>query len=93
MKNKTLTIILGVFLTISIIYSIYQNQKLEKALTITSLYVAALEQANYTINEQNSNIDDAKSYLYSTYEDMTYALESLEEKDTITGPWYEKSKL
>lgn len=44
---------------------------------------AALEEANSNIDDANSYIEDAQSYAWSSYEDMGYALESLETVENV----------
>lgn len=49
-------------------------------------YKTAFEEANTNIEECNGNIDAAKIYEGGSYEDMEYALNSLETVDTVYEP-------
>ncbi len=49
-------------------------------------YSNALDEANSNIEEANSIIEDAKGYAWESYDDMGYALESLETVDTVSEP-------
>jgi hypothetical protein len=60
-----------------------QKQYLE---SIVDDYSYALSRANDNIEEANSMIEDAQSYIWSDYEEMRYALDSLETVDTISEP-------
>ncbi len=47
----------------------------------------ALEEANSNIEEANYTINSAKSYAWEPYDDMGYALESLEEIESVSEPY------
>mgnify|MGYP001561069760 FL=1 len=49
-------------------------------------YVAALEDANDSIQEANYQLADGQSYAWSSYEDMGYFLENLYEVSEADDP-------
>jgi hypothetical protein len=68
----------GWFFIILVILSVWfwmDHHKLTEQ--ITSLQDDVYEHAN-ALDQANSNIEDAQSYAWSSYEDMGYALDNLE---------------
>lgn len=47
----------------------------------------ALDEANNNIEEGNTNIINAQSAMWGTYDDMGYALEELTQIDTVSSPY------
>lgn len=94
--------IIGLIIGIVIVYSIfngigsmgkYEGQTAEEwyneydqAEADLDAYKTAFEEANTNIEECNSKIESAKSYEGGSYEDMEYALNSLDTVDTVDEP-------
>lgn len=73
MKNNSTW--LYIFLVVLIILFWRDHHNLNSQLTETQDELSSYEDALY---QANGNIEDAQSYAWSSYEDMGYALESLE---------------
>ena len=70
-------------------YSSYEDQVSEARYQCESVkddYVKALKQANSNIENANYEIDAARSYAWSDYEDMSDMLESLEDIEEVRQP-------
>ncbi|MBI2448623.1 hypothetical protein HYV44_03680 [Candidatus Microgenomates bacterium] len=60
-----------------------QNSSLEDTI---DEYRSALSEANDNIEQANSIIEDAKWYTWESYDDMGYALDSMDTVDTVSEP-------
>lgn len=98
--NKSKRILIFVIIVLSIIIFIQfgrinktqqENELLDDEISsledINDELYYALDEANTNIEQANSNIEEAQYYTWESYDEMGYALESLETVDTVDSPY------
>jgi archaellum component FlaF (FlaF/FlaG flagellin family) len=83
--NIILVILIAALLIVGAKYKSLKSEN-ENLTSLVDEYDYSLSQANDNIEEANSYIEDAQGYAWSSYEDMGYALESMDIVDTVSAP-------